>query len=187
MTDLPALFTASIERFLTHVAGMDPQQWGNATPCAEWDVRALVNHVVYEQLWAPHLVAGETVADVGDRYEGDVLGADPAAAARAAAGGSTAAFAGADLDAIVHLSFADLPCREYLMQMLVDAEVHGWDLARALGQHAQLDAEVAGALLPWATAQEELLRGSGMFGAAQPVAAGADDGTRLLALLGRTA
>lgn len=185
MADLVALFNGSLGRFLDRVARIDEDQWAAATPCTEWSVRDLVNHVTYEQLWAPHLVAGETVADVGDRYDGDVLGSDALATARGAADGSQAAFGAADLDATVHLSYADVPCREYLTQMLTDAEVHGWDLAVATGQDPTIDPDVAVVLLPVATEQEDLLRGSGMFGELQPVPHDADDATRLLAVLGR--
>jgi uncharacterized protein (TIGR03086 family) len=185
MSDLVAMFTRSIERFLDRVDHVGPDQWSLPTPCTEWDVRALVNHVTNEQLWAPHLVAGETIAQVGDRYDGDVLGIDPAASVRAAIQGSTAAFAGADLEAIVHLSFADLPCREYLTQMLTDAEVHGWDLAVGTDQDTTMDAEIVTYLLPTIIEQEELIRASGVFGELVPVPDGADEATRLLALLGR--
>ena len=185
MTDLVALFNRSLDHFLDRVARVDEGQWSAATPCTEWSVRDLVNHVTYEQLWAPHVVAGDTVAEVGDRYDGDVLGSDPLITARSATDGSQAAFGGADLDAIVHLSYADVPCREYLIQMLTDAEVHGWDLAVATGQDPTLDPAVTAVLLPVAAEQEDLLRGSGMFGELQSVPHDAEDATRLLALLGR--
>lgn len=185
MADLAALFTRSIERFVDRVSQVDAGQWSSPTPCSEWDVRALVNHLAYEQLWAPHLVAGATMAEVGDRYDGDVLGSDPLAVLRAATDRSTAAFAAADLDALVHLSFGDVPGREYLHQMLTDAEVHGWDLATALGQDRTLDPEVVTEILPAMEAQEALIRASGMFGDPVPVPEDADDATRLLALLGR--
>jgi uncharacterized protein (TIGR03086 family) len=187
MTDLVELFSRSTGRFTERVHGIDDAQWGGATPCADWDVRALVNHVTYEQLWAPHLVAGETIAEVGDRYDGDVLGDDPATAWRDAVAGSVSAFAGADLDAVVHLSYADVPCREYLTQMLTDAEIHGWDLATATGQDATLDPDIAELLWQEWSAQEELVRGSGMFGNQVPVGDDADTPTKLLALLGRRA
>ena len=185
MADLPALFAASIDRFADRVAGITGSQWSNATPCADWDVRTLVNHVANEQLWAPHLVAGETIEQVGDRYDGDVLGDDPAGVFRRAAEASKAAFAAADLDAIVHLSFGDLPCRGYLEQMLTDAEVHGWDLSVGLGQDGVIDPEIASVLLPAMQAQEALIRASGVFGDAVSVPEDASDGDRLLGLLGR--
>ena len=185
MADLVALFTRSMERFVDRVSQVDAGQWSMPTPCTDWDVRVLVNHVTYEQLWAPHLLAGETVAQVGDRYDGDVLGAEPLATTRTATAASVAAFAATDLDAIVHLSYADVPCREYIGQMLTDAEVHGWDLATATGQDRTLDDEVVAAVLPVWREQEALIRASGMFGEAQAVPDDADDATRLLALLGR--
>ena len=36
-------------------------QWGDPTPCSEWDVRALVRHLVYENVWVPPLMAGQTI------------------------------------------------------------------------------------------------------------------------------
>ena len=51
--------------------------WDSATPCADWTVRDLVNHIVNEQLWVPDLLAGTTVAEVGDKYDGDRLDDDP--------------------------------------------------------------------------------------------------------------
>jgi uncharacterized protein (TIGR03086 family) len=187
MADLVDLFARATSRFTDRIAGVAPDQWEGATPCAEWDVRTLANHVTYEQLWAPHLVAGETIEQVGDRYDGDVLGDDPMAAWQAAVTGSVAAFAGADLDALVHLSYADVPCREYLTQMLTDAEVHGWDLATATGQDPTIDPEAASLLLTAWSGQREMVRASGVFGDDVPVADDADDATRLLGLLGRRA
>src|SRR3954447_5318214 len=67
-------------------------RWSAATPCEDWDVRALVHHIVEEERWAPLLLAGATIADVGDRLAGELLGDAPLialddAAAQAAPGG----------------------------------------------------------------------------------------------------
>lgn len=185
MPDLVELFSRSTRRFTERVAGVAADDWTKPTPCDDWDVRALVNHVTNEQLWAPHLVAGETIADVGDRYDGDVLGDDPATAWRDALARSVSAFAGADLDAPVHLSYGDEPCREYLTQMLTDAEVHGWDLATATGQDTTLDLDIASLLWDTWSSREDVVRGSGMFGDQVPAPDDADVATKLLALLGR--
>lgn len=186
--DLVSLFRSAVERFGERVAAVGPDQWSTATPCGEWDVRALVNHVAGEQLWAPHLVAGETIEQVGDRYDGDVLGDDPLWTWQQAAPASVEAFAAPGaLDRTVHLSYGDESCREYLVQMLTDAEVHGWDLARATGQDPSLQPEAAALLLEHWTEREAMVRGSGLFGDAVPVPDDADDSTKLLALLGRRA
>jgi uncharacterized protein (TIGR03086 family) len=187
-TGLPDLFRHSIDRCTALIGAVGPEQWSGATPCDAWDVRALTNHLLGEQLWAPHLVAGETIEEVGDRYDGDLLGDDPVAAWREAAPRSVAAFAepGA-LDRTVHLSYGDESCSEYLVQMLTDAAVHGWDLARATGGEERIDPETASLLLDYWTAREDMVRGSGVFGEAVAVEAGADPQARLLALLGRRA
>lgn len=186
MDDLVALFARSTDRCSTLIESIRPDQWSNPTPCTGWDLRALVNHLTAEQLWAPHLLAGETIEQVGDRYDGDVLGDDPAATWRQAVAGSVAAFAepGA-LDRTVHLSYGDESAREYLLQMLTDAAVHGWDVARAIGAGDEIDPEVATLLLRTWQERRELVRASGVFGDEVEVPAGADDQTRLLALLGR--
>lgn len=185
MTQLQELFARSVDRFADRVAAVPAGAWGDPTPCADWDVRALVNHVTGEQAWAPHLVAGETLEQVGDRYDGDLLGDDPVGAVRARVAGSKAAVAGADLDALVHVSWGQIPCSEYLTQMLTDAEVHGWDLAVATGQDATIDPEAAELLLGVWQGQEEVVRSSGVFGDAVEVPADASAADRLLGLLGR--
>ncbi len=188
MPDLVPLFTRAIDRCTPLVEGVGADQWSAPTPCADWDVRALLNHLAGEQLWAPHLVAGETIAEVGDRYDGDVLGDDPVATWRAATGPSVAAFAAEGaLDRTVHLSYGDESCREYLTQMLTDAAVHGWDLATATGQDHEIDDETASFLLAHWTERADMVRGSGVFGDAVDVPADADPATRLLGLLGRRA
>src|SRR5262249_706974 len=62
-----------------------------ATVDSEWSVRDLVNHLVYEDLWAPPLLAGSTIAEIGDQFEGDVLGDDPQQAWATASGQTAAA------------------------------------------------------------------------------------------------
>ena len=59
--------------------------WSAPTPCADWDVRQLVNHVVGEDRWTKPLVNGRTIAEVGGSLDGDLLGDQPVAAARSAA------------------------------------------------------------------------------------------------------
>lgn len=183
---LVELFRRNTARSTELVAAVGDDQWTNATPCAEWDVRALLNHLTSEQLWAPHLLAGETIEQVGDRYDGDVLGDDPRGAWRSAVAGSVDAFSQPGVvDRTVHLSYGDESAREYLTQMLTDAAVHGWDLAVGIGADDAMDAETASFLLEHWQAREDLVRGSGLFGDLVAVPGDADDQTKLLALLGR--
>ena len=184
--DLVEMFGRSTTRFGDLVRRVADEQWSAPTPCEEWDVRALVNHVTAEQRWAPHLLAGETMDQVGDRYDGDLLGDDPVAAWEAAVGPSVAAFSepGA-LDRTVHLSYGDEACSEYLLQMLTDAAVHGWDLARAIGADPAIDSDIAEHLVGALEERQEGLRASGVFGEPVAVAPEAGPTDRLVALLGR--
>jgi len=72
------------------VAAIENDQWLDPTPCAEWSVRELVNHVVAEELWAAPLLRGATVLEVGSQFDGDVLGEDPLGRARMGAGEAVA-------------------------------------------------------------------------------------------------
>jgi uncharacterized protein (TIGR03086 family) len=188
MTDQVKLHGIAAEGFDRRVAAIAPDQWNAPTPCTDWDVRTLVNHLVYEAKWAPDLFAGKTIEEVGDRYEGDQLGDDPVAAWRESNASARAAIAepGA-LERIVHLSFADLPGGEYLNQLTLDLAVHGWDLARAIGADETIEPVLVDAILPYIEANAELISGSGVFGERVPVGPDADDQTKLLGLLGRTA
>src|ERR1700732_1097333 len=77
-------FRRASEGFVERARQIGEQRWSAATPCTEWDVRMLVNHVAGEYLWVPEILAGRTIAEVGDRLDGDVLGGDPLAALIAA-------------------------------------------------------------------------------------------------------
>jgi uncharacterized protein (TIGR03086 family) len=158
--------------------------WDSPTPCTEWTVRDLVNHLVYEQLWVPELLAGKTVAEIGDKYEGDQLHDDPVEAWTTASKTARAALLepGA-LDGTVHLSFGETDATEYGWQLTTDLAVHGWDLATAVGATADLGDELATALLAYVEPQD--WSGSSMFAEPVPVADDADPETRLVSLLGR--
>src|SRR5512142_3482592 len=75
--NIPAMFRGAVEEFGARVRQIGDHQWQAATPDEDWSVRDLVNHVVGEDLWAPPLLAGSTITEVGERFDGDVLGAEP--------------------------------------------------------------------------------------------------------------
>lgn len=180
-----ALLAKAIERFQAHLEGVG-DRWSAPTPCADWDVRTLANHVVGELLWVPPLLEGATIAEVGDRLEGDVLGSDPAATGRAAGDALRAAAAapGAQ-DRTVHLSFGDFPGQEYLGQVASDVVIHTWDLARALGADAGIDPDALAYVDGFLTPQIPLWRSAGAFGPAVPSTAPAGSLDRLVAETGR--
>lgn len=163
-----------------------PTDWDAPTPCTDWSVRDLVNHIVVEQLWVPDMLAGRTVAEVGDRFDGDQLGDDPLRTWQEASRAARAAWLEPDvLTRTVHLSYGDERAEEYGWQMTTDLAVHGWDLATALDKSAGIPDEVASALLGYIEPQMDLWSGSSMFANPVPVPDDAAPPTRLVALLGR--
>lgn len=187
MADLPGLHRRASDQFSTLVAAVDDGRWHDPTPCTEWDVRRLLAHNVYENLWVPPILDGRTIEEVGDRFEHDVLGDDPKGAW---VGTVEPACAAVDepgaLERTVHLSFGDLPGAEYVKQRIVDLVVHGWDLARGAGLAEHLDPELVGACLGWGEEWRPLLEAaSDFFDPPVQSPPDADDLTRLLNLFGR--
>jgi uncharacterized protein (TIGR03086 family) len=182
------LFTRSTQEYDKLVREIGDDQWTNPTPSTEWDVRALVNHIVVEDLWAPPLLRGSTIAEVGDRFEGDVLGDDPKATWNQAMDEAVAAAnEPGTLDRTTHLSFGDVPGSEYLMQLFADHLIHGWDLARGIGGEDRLDPELVSPCRAWFLEREDLYRGSGAIAERPDLSVGADEQTELLAMFGRRA
>jgi uncharacterized protein (TIGR03086 family) len=174
------LLPAALDAFDAKVRSV--RDWTAPTPCAEWTVRGLVNHLTSEHLWAPHLLRGETLEEVGDRYDGDVLGDDPAAAWQRAYEGSRDLWAKADPDARVYVSFGVTTVAVYAEQMCGDLVVHGWDLARGAGLDDHIDPETAEHFV--ATFGPQVGQWTDYF-AAPLQTDSTDPGDRLVALLGR--
>lgn len=189
--DIPEAYHRALDDFGALVHRIGPEQWENPTPCVDWDVRALVNHVVGENLWAPVLLAGGTSADVGDAFEGDLLGDDPIKAFDTSAVPAIQAATGVHaLDALgrlVHLPFGDVPGREYVTELFADALIHTWDLARAIGADERLDPELVEACAAWFSDAEPGYRQAATVGGYRETPPDTDAQTRLLASWGRRA
>ncbi|MFE6056549.1 TIGR03086 family metal-binding protein [Kitasatospora sp. NPDC056446] len=180
-------YPEALAAFDQRVRLITPDQWDSPTPCTDWTVRDLVNHLTGEQLWVPDLLMGATIAEVGGRFDGDVLGTDPVAAWTDAAAAARQAWAvpGAD-ELTVHLSFADVSGQYYRDQLTTDLVIHSWDLAEGIGRRTALPAELVDFALGEITGYGDL-SGSGLFDPPLPVPGAADPQTRLLALAGRRA
>jgi uncharacterized protein (TIGR03086 family) len=182
------LHRRSIAEFARRVKAVADDQWGAPTPCSDWDVRTVVNHVVSENLWTPPLLEGQTLDEVGDRFDGDVLGDDPKGAWKTSARRAVEAVhdAGA-MERTTHLSFGDVPGSEYTMQLFADHLIHAWDVARGAGGDDRLNPELVDACAKWFSSVEDGYRAGGAIGPRPEIPAGADEQTTLLAMFGRRA
>ena len=182
------MYLRSLDEFDKRVQTTRDIDLDKATPCTEWNVRDLINHLVSEDKWAVPLLAGKTVAEVGDEFEGDLVGNDPHGAWKLASEEARAAASepGAT-ESTVHLSFGDFSGGDYLDQLTADHLIHGWDLAKGTNGDVNLDPELMDHVHAWAVPIEGLLRGSGSYGENLDVSPDADMQTRLLAMFGRRA
>ena len=185
MIELSELYRRASDEFVSRALGIGPEDWERPTPCADWDVRTLVHHLVAEERWVLPLMAGATIDEVGDALSGDLLGDDPARSISEAAAEAEAAVAGSrPPGGKVHLSYGDEDPDEYIRQVVADHVVHAWDLAVAIGVDARLDGELVDEVAAWFRDREELYRAAGMI-AERPVEDATDPQDRLLAAFGR--
>jgi uncharacterized protein (TIGR03086 family) len=156
------------------------------TPCTEWSVRDLVNHVVGEDAWTVPLMRGATIAEVGDSLDGDLLGDEPGpVAVRKAQEAVDLVAETLPQGRTVHLSYGEERAEEYVCQLAADHLVHAWDLAAATGSDRSLDEDLVEEVSRWFADREEVYRSVGAIG---PRLEGAGDGqTELLAAAGRDA
>lgn len=144
-----------MERYLLASAGFQrvldavrPEQWAAPTPCAEWDVRAVVNHMTRGNLNYVNLAQGGSGADMLRMRGVDALGDDPVAAYADSVRQCAAAFAEpAVLQGILDYPLGKVPGRQALNIRAADSLVHTWDVARAIGADETLDA----GLVAWMT------------------------------------
>jgi uncharacterized protein (TIGR03086 family) len=179
-------YTRAVTIFDAALRATPADRYTASTPCQEWDVRALINHVVGEDRWAAELAAGRTIADVGSDLDGDLLGTDPIAAWWAATMAATHAVDAAGADDLVALSAGPTPIGEYLRQLAADHLVHAWDLATAAGANLRLDDRLVTAVTTWFAEMEQVYRAYGMVGPRPIMSENAEPQARLLAMFGRS-
>jgi uncharacterized protein (TIGR03086 family) len=186
MSTLIEQFNHALAEFDSRVDQIDTEHWTAATPCAEWDVHALVGHLVDECRWVPFLLSGGTPDDAGDRFAGDPLGDDPKSAwKRESAAALDAVGRDGALDRMVTVSYGEISARDYVWELTVDLTVHAWDLARGIGADDRLEAELVRRIHAQTEKDAESLSASGRFDPPVHVPAHADLQARMLGLFGR--
>lgn len=176
-----------LERAITYTLGslhlVNSGALGNSTPCARWDLRALLEHMD-DSLGALHEAVDEGRVDVEVPVTGraDV---DLVAALRTRACGLIGACAAGE-PGVVSIGGCPLPVGIVACAGAVEVAVHGWDVARACGRSRPLPPALAEELLDlvpmFVSAEDRPDR----FGPPVVVPLAAGPGEYLLGYLGRT-
>lgn len=185
--DAKELFLACLKQASKVALKVDASQFGDPTPDTEWNVRDLVRHIIYELAWTSDIVAGKTIQEVGDKYDGDLIGDNFAASWQKYAKAAAASVASADLHQTAHLSYGDVSVEDYLKEAASDQLIHSWDLGTATGQTVIFNPKLAEQIYEYSKPKMPGLAASGLFASPLKTASDASTQTKLLALYGRRA
>ncbi len=160
---------------------MAPAEWSRI---ANPTLRDILSYHAFDEAWVPDVLAGRTVAEVGDRHSGELLGTDPIAAYDGFNDRATAAvLASDDPDATAHLSYGDFTMGEALEHMSIYRAFQAWSIAKFIGLDYSLPPELVEGLWERVIPEVETWRSMGVFGPEVEVPAGAN---REVQLLGKT-
>jgi uncharacterized protein (TIGR03086 family) len=177
---------AATDRFAAVLAGVAPDRYGDPTPCEDWTVLDLIDHVIGGNHWAPLLLAGADGREALGQIKAMTFADDRRESCAASVAAQQEAFAAADPGTPVQHMIGRIPAAQFLAMRIGDVLVHTWDLCRAVGADERIPPELVAAGLAIFEPQAARIGSIGMFGkgpegAPEP----ADDQQRLLQLTGR--
>jgi uncharacterized protein (TIGR03086 family) len=162
------------DAFAKVLSAVAPEQLGAPTPCSDWNVKAVIDHVIAGN----NRVAGSSADGTADLTRAYADAADAAHATFSAPDGLTR---------VMDMPFGKVPGGVFIGIRTIDTLVHAWDVATATGQSTDLDPELAEAMLE--VARERMtpaFRGPGkQFGDEQPCPPDRSAADRLAAFMGR--
>lgn len=184
--DAKELFKKAVAQATEVIEDVRVEDFGKPTPDTEWDVWALLDHMLGELAWSADTIEGKTIEEVGENYSGDLIGADLQGSWRSFAEAALTAIENANPQGTAHLSFGDFTLEYYLRQVSNDLFIHAWDLGEALSRPVQFAPDIAEELYDYNRANADNISDSGLFATPVTVGDGADTQTKLLALTGRS-
>jgi uncharacterized protein (TIGR03086 family) len=165
-------------RFTELVESASADDWARPSPVAEWTALDIVEHLVE---WSRGFLEG-----AGIELPALDVEADPVAAWEQHVTDIQALLDDPAGRVLSNPHTGDQPLDEAIDQYYTaDVWMHSWDLAKALGRDPDLGQERCSAALAAIAPMEQLLRDSGQFGPAVPVASSASPQDRLMAFIGR--
>ncbi len=147
MTATPSLdlLERALDQAGALISGVRADQAGLPTPCSEFDVRTLINHIVFDvRVFAANLSGAERSAPGAD-----LIGQDWVGAYEAAQASLLDAWHQKGIEGTITTRLGEFPSTWAVGQHLANLAVHAWDVATATHQARNLDQEVARVALHW--------------------------------------
>jgi len=163
------------------VRSVPADRYDDPTPCSDWTVRTLANHLL--QVAEGLRLAGQDAAVPDELWTRDLMSPDWADRFEETAHAGVAAWAEPPPGGTVAMAGSDLPAPMVAAMLASDLILHGWDLARATGQ--RFDSAHAEVALGFLAGMAEPGRAMGLFGEPVEVAGTAPALDRALGLSGR--
>lgn len=136
-------FVAASAGFEQRLVSVRPDQWDQPTPCSEWNVRQLVNHMTQGNFNYVRLAQGATAAEFLRNRDLDALGSDPLGAFRRSVRDCAEIYARPGvLEHEIDYPAGRVSAGQILAVRTTDSVIHTWDLARAIGADERLDDEL---------------------------------------------
>ena len=161
------------------IASVKPDQLESATPCSEWDVKAIIDHLIGGAAFFSASLAGEEPSGPPQ--------ADSPAEAYGILTSKVVEVASipSNLERRVPTPFGEMSGGEVIFGAFMDTVVHGWDLAKATGQDTSLNADHVEIISQAFGPQMDGLRQGGAFGPEVLVGSEVSSQDKLLSMMGR--
>lgn len=181
--DVPSALDVSYSQTADLVAHLGNSDLAGPSPCAGWDVRALLNHLL-GATWMFTLV---NQGQAAEEDAGDVIGADPFLAVTTAAKENVASWGRpGGFEGERSYPFGTFPAQGAATINLGEVVVHNWDLARSIGQDLTIDPGLVAMVDGFCRSIPlDEFRAHGAFGPEVESSQSASPTDRLVALLGR--
>lgn len=163
-------------------------QWASPTPCDEWTVRDVADHILGGNRFTVLILGGLPSDAAMDRVTHGDFADDPARAYEQSSADQLSAFGQPGvLERMYEHPVGLLSGRQIARLRMSDLVVHAWDLARALGLPEGLDPLLVTESIAVIQAVGETFIAAGAFGSGPSgtLADDASDQTRLLDMVGR--
>ena len=160
------------------IANVKSDQMSASTPCGEWDVKALIDHIIQGTMVFAGTLAGEEPGTAG--------GGSPAEVYRSSAEKVLEeAMKPGEMEKKYETPFGEMSGGEFMFGAFMDNLVHGWDLAKATGQNTDLNEGHAQAVFEAFAPMMDGMRQGGAFGPEVSVPEDAGVQHRMLGMMGR--